>query len=233
MEPNITGNNVDITGCRVSDFEIIETKYDKSYEYSISGKATLKFKNINTGNVSVDTYYNTNSFTDRFLYDSQQNERPKEITDMITPQDIKEGTVNQAIADYIQTSHIESYPGKVFNLVENAFSINIPSRMFDYAYNHGSLPLTNKKKVKNIEFNYRKISINSVIVEYEDGTSSVVKLKDPVSNNDVQKVVPDYTLPQIYNDFSSWLDEDYEGTIEMADKIFGFDLETLKGADVQ
>ena len=118
----------------------------------------------------------------------------------------------------------------IFDLVGE----NIKDKFVEY-FSDNKLDLQTKRKVLGLEYNYKKPEIEKVLVLYQ-GTDEpyyeTVQLKSKVTDKDIAKVIPGSNTLNYYNNFEKWLAEDYESTLEMAKEIFGFDFETLKGANV-
>ena len=76
------------------------------------------------------------------------------------------------------------------------------------------------------------MQVEKITVVYEDGESFTAVLPKPVTNRDVGVVIPGKTLVSLYHDVDGWLKEDYDSTIKLLNEIFGFDVETLRGAEI-
>ena len=219
---------LDKKNTKVNSLEITEDHFnDKSYEYKCSYDIEFKFINVKTDNPRFNQFCVEDKFRGRGTEIKTFTERPKELSGIVTPEDDKEGTVDEAIRDYIE-QNCKTLDQK-FYFVVDLMSFNIPEKVFEDAYN-GKMELIRNVKVRGIEYDYRKMEINYVTVLYDDNSSITVELKNTVTNRDVSLVVPDMTLIDIYSDVEDWLNEDYEGTLEILKEVFKFDLVTLKGA---
>ena len=84
-----------------------------------------------------------------------------------------------------------------------------------------------------MEFDHRKPKIDTVVLTYDNGKTFTVNTPHTITNADVDAVAPDLSLSLLYARVDKWLQEDYDSTIKLLNAIFGFDLQTLKGAEMK
>lgn len=218
---------LDLQNTKFDKYVLIEEQYDGKYEYRLKYSIDIKYHNVKTGNISFDNMINTTPLHDEGSYGVTLNERPDVISSFITKEDTEtEDGVDKAIAEFVEVASTS----QLLNLTDDVFGKKIPQIVFDKAA-IGTMTLK-KKKVKDIDYDYRKISLNKIIVKYDDGTTYTVELPNKVTNKDFYNVTG-YTQPFLYREIESWLQDDYDGTIKLLNELFGVDLETLKGATIK
>lgn len=228
---NFGPNNIDYSKTSFSKFELTEDKYgDKSYEYRCSYALVIKYKNLQTDNKQLNRLAETESFGDSDILVKTYESRPEWLNKYIAPEDDQEGTVDYALNDFIKDRCAKD--SAKFQLMVELFGVNVPQKILEKAYS-GNYELSNSRKLTSVEFNYRKPAVEAVTISYEDGKTFTVDLNHKVTNRDVDAIIPDMTLPEIYSHVDDWLEEDYEGTLGLLKEIFGFDFQTLKGANVR
>lgn len=222
---------VDMSETKFNKLTITEVVYGKNdYEYTCSYDIDVKYHNVKTDNPTVNKYANEVPLHDQGYLTKQYQERPMNMLRLmgVTDEDIKYDTVDGALDDFLKHSKVNTQLQVVWEL----FTVNIPRKILEKTYTSGSFQLSKTSKVKDIEFDYRKPSVNKVTVIYENDNTVTVQLKEPITNRSVSTIVPNMTLPEIYSKVSDWLQEDYDSTIELLNEIFKFNLENLKGAKV-
>lgn len=218
---------IDESGTQIKELTITEDHYsDKAYEYKCTYDVYMKFKNVKTDNPRFNQFCDSEIFRGKGVEVRNSDKRVDDLNGIVTPEDDKAGTVDEAIQDYIDTQ-CKTLKEK-FKFVLGVVSLDIPKKVFDDAYN-GKMELVRDVKVTGIDYDYRKMAINRVTVYYEDDSSLTVETNHEITNRNVQLVIPDMSLITVYNNVEDWLEEDYEGTLNILKEIFGFDLVTLKG----
>ena len=222
---------VDMSEKKFNKLKITEVVYgENDYEYTCNYDIDVKYHNVKTDDPTVNKYANEVPLHDQGYLTKQFQSRPMDKLKLmgVTEEDVKYDTVDGALEDFLNHSKINTQLQVIWEL----FTVNLPHKILEKAYTSGSFQLSKTNKVKDVEFDYRKISIDKVTIIYEDDSAITVQLKEPVTNRSVSAIVPDMTLPEIYSKVSDWLQEDYDSTIELLNGIFKFNLETLKGAKV-
>lgn len=230
--PEIKSNNID-KGTKFNSLSIIENEYDGEFEYICNYDIDLKFKDVKIPeDRRLEEYINNNIIKDKRRLAKSYEKRPNILFDMniITKEDTEVGTVDEAIDDFLKQN--KNNLGILFNLIDKLFNYNIPQKVVNNIVSNGEVELTEKRKVKRIEYNYKKIEIDRISVSYEDGKTVTVDLPKIVTDKTVDNVIPGESLLSLYSKQTRWLREDYESTIELFNEIFGVNLETLKGGKV-
>lgn len=223
--------NIDYSKTSFSEFELTEDRFgDKSFEYKCKYNLVIKFQNIDTDNKQFNRLTDTESFKDSNTLIKTYNSRPSWLNKFISPEDDKEGTVDYALKDLVDEKCQKD--SSKFQLMYDLLGVDVPLKIFNDAYS-GYYSLDNHRKLDSVEFNYKKPKINALTIRYDDGTTFTIDLPKEVTNRDVDSVVPGMTLPEIYSNVDDWLKEDYDGTLSLLQEIFGFDFQTLKGANVR
>lgn len=237
MEEMIKLDSSNISYIKINRMEIIENIVGEDYDYTCSYDIDIQFTEIETGDRKLDEYLNTKVLKDSKDLQATFKERPKELlsSGAVTKQDVEEAKeipeiINSAIQDFIDQNK-DSKPGILINLVKDIFNYDIPNRVFQSVVYDSKVELVDTKRVKRVEYNYRKKSIKRVSIFYDDDTVTV-DLKHEVTDKDVDNVIPGESLVTLYLFQEDWFEEDYEKTLEMMNNIFGFNLETLKGANI-
>lgn len=227
---NFGPNNIDYSKTSFSKFELTEDKYgEKSYEYKCSYALVIKYKDLKTDNKQLNRLAETESFSDSDILVKTLESRP-EWLDRYIPQGSDPEAVDSALDNFVKSRC--SHDKTKFQLIVEIFGVDVPKKILEKAYS-GNYELSNSRKLTSVEFNYRKPAVEAVTISYEDGKTFTVDLNHKVTNRDVDAVIPDMTLPEIYSHVDDWLEEDYEGTLGLLKEIFGFDFQTLKGANVR
>ena len=218
---------IDEQNTKINELTITEDHYaDKAYEYKCTYDIDIRFKNVKTDNPRFNQFCETETFKGKGVEVRNTDARPEDIAAVVTPEDDKEGTVDEAIQDHIDNG-CKTMKEK-FKFVIGAIGVDIPKKIFDDAYN-GKMELVRDVKVTGVDYDYRKMEVNRVTIYYDDETELTVEPKRPVTNRDVQLVIPDMSLITVYTEVEDWLAEDYNGTLGILKEIFGFDFVTLKG----
>lgn len=224
---------------RFNSMTLTEDIYDNEYEYMCNYDISIKFQNIETGDRKLDEYINTRTFKDsKKLSKDYKDKRPEVLfeTGALTVQDVEESKevpeiIDNALQDFVD-QNIKNKPGVLINLITDLFDYDIPNRVFsDIVYNN-KMELEDTRKVKRVEYNYKKSSIKRMSIFYEDDEYITVNLKSEVTDKDVDNIIPNQSLASVYLSQEYWFEENYEKTLEILNSIFGFNLETLKGANV-
>lgn len=242
MDDNFKSEWVDFSGTKFNLVSVYEYKGSKdTVTYTCRYDIDVKFKNVSSGDKYVDSLLNKNimhkkdsiskTYDKNYLRDDlDENGRPKWLftKNIITKEDVKEDTVEDAIDYFLKTSKINTQ----LQFIADLFGVDIPQVVYLDAVQKSKYEFSNSRKLKTIEYNHSKMQIDKITVVYEDGESFTVQLPKPISNRDVGLVIPGSTLPSLYNDMDKWLKEDYDSTVKLLSEIFGFDVETMKGAEI-
>jgi hypothetical protein len=222
---------IDYSKTKFNKLTITEDVYENNYEYTCTYDLDIKFTGVNTDNKQFNRVCERQAFhsADR-LVKTHQGARPECLKNVVFEEDEKEGTVDYAIRDWLDDMTRDA---QKFDAIIGIENINLPKKIFEDAYYSGKYELSSDgRKLKSVEFDYRKPEVSKVTVIYDDGTSYMVETKNPVTNKDADGVIPGMSLPEVYSNVDDWLQEDYDGTIEILNEIFGFDFRTLKGASI-
>lgn len=226
--------SVDLEKSKFDKLIVTEEIFNNEYEYKISYDVTIYFKDFDCGEKSINRIMKSNPShkTDRFA--ETYKERPEFLSSkVISKQDDEEGTVDNALADYIDYE-CKSTASKLQFLVD-AFNINIPEEIASKAVN-GRIELSDLGKLRFVEFNYKKAEVKNLILKYgdsdDDVTTYTVELRNGVTNDDVDEFIPGKSLLYLYNHVYDWLQDEYDYTIEILNNIFKIDFRTLKGCTV-
>lgn len=218
---------IDESKTKINELSITEDHYsEKGYEYKCTYDIDMRFKGVKTDNPRFNQFCETETFKGNSVEVRNTDTRPDDLKNVITPEDDKAGTQDEAIQDYID--NVCKTMKEKFKFVIGVVGLDIPKKIFDDAYN-GKMELVRNVKVTGVDYDYRKMEVNRVTIYYDDDTQLTVEPKSPVTNRNVQLVIPDMSLITIYNDIEDWLAEDYDGTLGILKEIFGFDFVTLKG----
>lgn len=231
-------NSDNIASIDFKSVSITEDIFNSEYEYKCNYDLNIKYKNISTGDRKLDEYLNTKAIHDKNLLSKTYDSRPSEFEECgaLTKEDIKLGKedpniIDSAIQDFLDMN-MKDKPGVIINLITDIFNYDIPNRIFQNVVSDSKIESADKNKVKNIEYDYRKDDIKRITIYYENGDSVTVETKTPVTNKTIDNVVPGLNILSLYFKLEDWFEEDYDKAIEILNNIFGFDLETLKGAKV-
>ena len=166
-----------------------------------------------------------------FNYRSEEFKKTPSVLSVAGDEATNEEDENEYLYDLVEAS--SDKPEVMQDIILGVFNVNIYNDFIKHA-REGKSDLVGADKVVDIYFDSSKMSVDKLVVVYEnkDGDQyyETVFLPETVTNAKVNKVVPGYSLPLVRHKFKSWLEDDYESTIDLANDIFGFDLETLKGA---
>ena len=215
---------------KFKEFEVYEDKYSNIYEYICKYSVDVQFSYAGLDDPYLRKICETNVLSEKRNIVVRHDTRPEELQSAIAPQDEEEGTVDYAINDFIN-ENLKTDEAK-FKFVNAVFNWDIPEHILDKA-EKGEMQLGGLGEVKYVDYDYRKPEVKKIMITYTNGKSYNVGLPKPVTNRNVDMVVPDETLPSIYNSIEEWLGEDYEGTIQILNEIFGIDFKTLKGGIIK
>lgn len=224
------GKYIDYSKTKFNKLSITEDIFDNTYEYTCTYDLDIKYHNVNTDNKQFNRLCEEQIFhsDDRIVQTHQ--ERPECLQNVVHKEDEQEGTVDYAIRDWIDEMTRDA---QKFDAIINIIGVNLPKKIFEDAYYNGRFELSSsQRKLKSLEFDYRKPTVKKLTLIYDDGKTFTVETKKEITNKDTDGVVPGMTLPELYTQVDDWLKEDYEGTLEILKEVFGFDFGTLKGANV-
>lgn len=222
-------NYLDISKTKFNKLFIVEDKFGDEYEYRCTYDLDIKYTGVETDNVNFNRLCDNKVFHSSGTLSQTYDERPEVLNGIITPEDEKEGTVDAALRDYVDSLQRVT---QQFDFISELFNDDLPREIFDKAYN-GKTELRNENKLVSFEFDHRKPRVERVTLSYEDGSTYTVATPHPITNADVDRVAPHLSLSLLYARVDEWLQEDYEDTINILNEIFGFDVQTLKGAEMQ
>lgn len=231
MGEEFSGKYIDYSKTKFNKFVITEDKFDDTYEYSCTYDLDIKYQNVDTDNKQFNRVCDNQVFhsSDRLVQTHQS--RPECLQNVIHKEDEEEDTVDYALRDWVDDELKRT--AQKFDAIIKIFNVNLPKKIFEDAYYSGKYELsTENRKVKSIEYDYRKPVVNKLTIMYDDDTSFTVETKKDITNRDADGVIPGMSLPEIYSNVDDWLKEDYEGTLDLLKEIFGFEFDTLKGARI-
>lgn len=215
---------------RFKIFEIYEDKYSNTYEYTCRYDINVQFSYIDLDDPYLKKICESNVLTERRNIVVRHSERPDVLKSAIAPQDEEEGTVDYALNDFVK-EQLKTDKDKL-QFVYDVFNWDIPEHIIDKVES-GQMQIADLGKVKYVDYDYRRPEIENIMITYTNGNSYKVGLPKPVTNRNVDNVIPDETLSSIYGSIEDWLDEDYEGTIQILNEIFGIDFKTIKGGIIK
>lgn len=220
---------VDLSKTKFNSLNITEDIFGDMYEYKCTYDLDIKYTNVKTDNASFNNLCENQIFHSADTLVVTYEKRPEVLKDIVSPEDDEEGTVDYAIRDYVDSLKRVT---QQFDFVVALMGTDLPKSIFEKAYN-GKAELQNNSKLVSVEFDHRKPKIDTVVLTYDNGKTFTVNTPHTITNADVDAVAPDLSLSLLYARVDKWLQEDYESTIKLLNAIFGFDLQTLKGAEMK
>lgn len=238
-------NNAKIsTSSRFNKLSITEElQSDNTYKYFCRYDVDIKFTDVNTSNKLFNNMINKNFLHGSGTLQREHNERPDVLTKKdndgytIVPQEdidlanedpeAGEDFINDDIEYYIKN---KADTMNKLQLVVDIFGHDIPRELLTDAIYNDEYDISNvDNKVKSVTYDVRKPKVDRVVVEYEDGSYHNILVPE-VTNKQVDAVFPGMSLLTLYDEVDNMIAEDYSSTVALLSELFGFNLETLKGA---
>lgn len=217
---------VDFDKTEFEKYIIVEDRYDNIYEYRLKYSFDIKFKDVDTKDTGFNKLMNSQPIHDEGTLVHTDDKRPKQITSVLTAEELQQEDIDDALKKYTDSLNTQ----QKFDYALKLFGKDLPKTVFEKAL-MGTISFKSKR-VSDIDYDYRKIALDKIIVKYEDGSSQVVELPHKVTNKDFYNVTG-HTQPFLYDEIGKWLKSDYEGAIKLLNELFGINLETLKGATIK
>lgn len=220
---------VDYNETKFNSLKITEDTFGDSYEYRVDYDITIKYKKLDTDNKVFDRLAAGNTFHKSDTAVKVHDKRHADVTKIMAV--MKMDDADKALASYIRNniSNVKT----MLQIVWDLALVDIPRAVYNDAVYNGKMEFSASRHLVDVEFDYRKPKVSTMTLKYDTNESFVVALPHAITNRDVDIVVPDMTLPELYVHVEDWLEEDYEGTVSLLKEIFKIDFETMKGAEIK